>query len=298
VDEHVKEVNAEQQEMVASVNNDFQLMSRVLNDVLSLDKIRLGMLEPSIEPFRLDQTVTLAVNGFRSQAHALGLQLQLEADPKISELVLLGDAGRIQQLVGNLIGNSLKFTRQGGVTIVTRLLGIAGRNASMSMATTPTGPDGITPMVLPVEELNGPGSLRDVSSKGPSSSPTASSISSCHSQSRRSSVRPARNRAIVRFEIRDTGVGFSSQDVDENRLFSEYRQTKIGQKQGASGSGLGLALCRKFIEVFGGRLGVDSEPGKGSTFWWVLVMIHGAATRVADRTRLRFMQVRDSFPDS
>jgi signal transduction histidine kinase len=66
--------------------------------------------------------------------------------------------------------------------------------------------------------------------------------------------------------------------VDENRLFSEYRQTKIGQKQGASGSGLGLALCRKFIEVFGGRLGVDSEPGKGSTFWWVLVMILGAAT--------------------
>jgi signal transduction histidine kinase len=85
VDEHVKEVNAEQQEMVASVNNDFQLMSRVLNDVLSLDKIRLGMLEPSIEPFRLDQTVTLAVNGFRSQAHALGLQLQLEADPKMPE---------------------------------------------------------------------------------------------------------------------------------------------------------------------------------------------------------------------
>ena len=270
VDEHVREVDPEKQEMVTSVNNDFQLMSRVLNDVLSLDRIRLGFLEPSVEPFRLDRTVSLAVSGFRSQADALGLHLELESDPKISDLVLMGDAGRIQQLVGNLIGNSLKFTKQGGVTIVTRLLGIVGHNPPAATdTTTPTEPDIIAPILLPTEVSDGPDSIPEISSKRPSYSPTASSASSCHSGSRPTSVRPARNRAVVRIEVRDTGVGFSAQDVDENRLFSEYRQTKIGMKQGASGSGLGLALCRKFVEVFQGRLGVYSEPGKGSTFWYV-----------------------------
>jgi signal transduction histidine kinase len=54
-----------------------------------------------------------------------------------------------------------------------------------------------------------------------------------------------------------------------NRLFSPYVQTEIGRRQGGKGSGLGLALCMQIIRLCGGRLGVDSQVGQGSCFWYV-----------------------------
>jgi osomolarity two-component system sensor histidine kinase SLN1 len=262
-------MDKDKQDMVSSVTNDFQLMSRVLNDVLSLDRIALGMLEPSIEPFKFDQTVEQAVNGFRSQAQALKLDLKLEADPKIEELVLLGDSGRLRQLIENLTSNSFKFTREGSVTIVTKLLGIVGglmtpdRMADdLKLPTIKDDCEADQITVLPIR----PAELRASTSSDYRKYSTTSILSS-NAQSRSNSARGGPRRAIIRVEVRDTGVGFGPDDVKETELFSEYRQTKVGKKQGGSGSGLGLALCRKFIEVFGGRLGVESEAGQGSTFW-------------------------------
>ena len=55
-----------------------------------------------------------------------------------------------------------------------------------------------------------------------------------------------------------------------NRLFSPYVQTEIGRRQGGKGSGLGLALVRQIVKLSNGRLGVESEVGKGSMFWFEL----------------------------
>jgi len=55
-----------------------------------------------------------------------------------------------------------------------------------------------------------------------------------------------------------------------NRLFSPYVQTEIGRRQGGKGSGLGLALVRQIVKLSNGRLGVESEAGKGSMFWFEL----------------------------
>lgn len=55
-----------------------------------------------------------------------------------------------------------------------------------------------------------------------------------------------------------------------NRLFSPYVQTEIGRRQGGKGSGLGLALVRQIVKLSNGRLGVESEFGKGSMFWFEL----------------------------
>lgn len=55
-----------------------------------------------------------------------------------------------------------------------------------------------------------------------------------------------------------------------NRLFSPYVQTEIGRRQGGKGSGLGLALVRQIVKLSHGRLGVESEFGKGSMFWFEL----------------------------
>ena len=63
--------------------------------------------------------------------------------------------------------------------------------------------------------------------------------------------------------VSDTGVGIAKEDQDA--VFEEFRQVGAHEKR-VEGTGLGLALARKFIELHGGRIGVESEPGVGSTF--------------------------------
>ncbi|MBC7230912.1 MAG: PAS domain-containing protein [Actinobacteria bacterium] len=76
----------------------------------------------------------------------------------------------------------------------------------------------------------------------------------------------ARHDGVV-MEVEDTGVGISSED--QKRLFMEFTQVGEGERRGG-GTGLGLALSRKLVELHGGKIWVESEPGKGSTFSFLL----------------------------
>ena len=68
----------------------------------------------------------------------------------------------------------------------------------------------------------------------------------------------------VEIAVRDTGIGISAED--QARLFEEFRQVGKDAARKAEGTGLGLALTKKFIELHGGAIRVESAPGKGSTF--------------------------------
>lgn len=77
-------------------------------------------------------------------------------------------------------------------------------------------------------------------------------------------------RGIFRFEVQDTGVGISS-DM-KSTIFSAYNQAHKGQDKDIRSSGLGLAICRQLVQLFKGRIGVDSELGIGSTFHFEMVL--------------------------
>jgi signal transduction histidine kinase len=68
----------------------------------------------------------------------------------------------------------------------------------------------------------------------------------------------------VRVSVRDTGVGINPED--QARIFDEFQQAKHVGGKPVEGTGLGLTLSRKFVELQGGRIWVDSQPGQGSTF--------------------------------
>jgi signal transduction histidine kinase len=74
-------------------------------------------------------------------------------------------------------------------------------------------------------------------------------------------------------QVRDTGIGIKAKDI--NRLFTEFKQLDSGTARRFEGTGLGLALTKKIIEFQGGRIGVQSEPGKGSVFTVVLPVMTG-----------------------
>jgi signal transduction histidine kinase len=80
-------------------------------------------------------------------------------------------------------------------------------------------------------------------------------------------VRSARRNGEVLVSVVDTGPGIAADD--QERIFEEFQQTEVGAEQ-KEGTGLGLALCRKLVELHGGRIWVESELGAGATFTFTL----------------------------
>jgi len=66
--------------------------------------------------------------------------------------------------------------------------------------------------------------------------------------------------------VRDTGIGIAGED--QQRIFEEFRQ--VGRERSREGTGLGLTLTKRFVELHGGRIWLESSPGKGSTFAFTL----------------------------
>lgn len=220
-------------------------------------------------PFCFNKSIQLAALSHRAQADKAGIEFTVDLDPRISKLDrLVGDEMRLRQITSNLVSNALKFTQSGSVRLITSLLyptgSLNGKDTCREVVPISERQDRRLSTLSEVAQMSGfsprKGSACDVE-KGDVST-----------ELERNNYGPAKSfqkprKAVVRVEVRDTGVGIAKEDLDDGQLFSPYVQTEIGRRQGGKGSGLGLALIRQLIQLSGGRLGVDSQVGVGSTFW-------------------------------
>lgn len=187
-------VSAEQRENLDIINRSGKHLLSLINDVLDMAKIEAGQVALAVRPFDIDGLVRDVADMLRVRAEERGLQLRLEELPGFPRFIK-GDEEKLRQVIVNLVGNAIKYTRQG---VITLRLGLR--------------PDG-----------NGP-------------------------------------RIVI--EVEDSGVGIDQ--ADQARIFEPFVQ--VGKPATQKGTGLGLAIVREFVDLMGGSIGVESEPGKGSLF--------------------------------
>ena len=182
----------ERREYVAIVQENNELLLKLISDILDLSKIEAGTLEFNDVEFDVNQMCQEIVRSLSLKV--LDKPVELRFGDHLPECRLAGDKTRITQVLINFINNALKFTREGSVTLGYRC------------------DDGM----------------------------------------------------MLTFYVEDTGTGIPEQEQEQESVFERF----VKLNSFVQGTGLGLAISKSIVEQMGGRIGLNSEPGKGSCFWF------------------------------
>lgn len=107
----------EQKEFIEEAYRSALHLLNIINDVLDIAKIEAGKMQIELSPVRLDELLTDVENFTRTQAVQKGLSFEIQKPPTHDEVILFGNYQRLLQVMLNLVGNAIKFTHEGGVTI-------------------------------------------------------------------------------------------------------------------------------------------------------------------------------------
>ena len=195
-------LSLEQREYAEIIKISGDALLSIINDILDYSKIESGKLNLENIDFDLRESIEEVTDLLALKAHEKGLEYVALIQPEVPSF-LSGDQGRLRQILVNLVGNAIKFTDQGEVTIRV--------------------------------------SIEDEDT----------------------------THITLRFSVSDTGMGISSRNM--GRLFKSFSQVDGSATRKFGGTGLGLAISKQLAELMGGRIGVKSQEGKGSTFWFTAI---------------------------
>jgi PAS domain S-box-containing protein len=128
----------QQKEFLTAVRDSGEALLSVINDILDFSKIEAGRIVLDRAPFDLWESLGDTVKSFAFRAHTQGLELAFHIDPDVPRLVL-GDYGRLRQIIVNLIGNAIKFTEQGEVLLTVQRDSSAGDEVVLRFTVADTG---------------------------------------------------------------------------------------------------------------------------------------------------------------
>ncbi len=191
----------QQREYLNTVKHSAEALLGLLNDILDFSKIEAGKLELETIEFYLRDGLGDAMHTVQMAASQKGLELACLIPPDVPD-ALIGDPGRLRQIVVNLVGNAIKFTEQGEVVVA-----------------------------IMVDSLD-----EDV--------------------------------VHLHFVISDTGIGIPAEK--QQQLFKAFTQADSSTTRRFGGTGLGLAISMQLVSLMHGRIWVESEPGKGATFHFIV----------------------------
>jgi signal transduction histidine kinase/ActR/RegA family two-component response regulator len=189
---------SEQREYLEGVQSSADHLMELINDILDISKIEACRLVLENITFSLREVLDATLRPLAFRARQKGLSFDMVITDAVQDRII-GDPVRLRQVLTNLIGNSIKFTMQGGITLV-------------------------------IVEMNNNSS-----------------------------------ESMLEFCVQDTGIGISK--ADQTSLFEPFAQAESSTARRFGGTGLGLSIVRQLVDMMGGTVSVESEPGKGSTFY-------------------------------
>jgi CheY-like chemotaxis protein len=209
------DVDDNQRSILHTINKESDSLNDLINDILDFSKIEAGKLELEEVPFDLRVLFEDVAYSIALRAEQKGLQFISFLAPDVPSQ-LIGDPGRLRQILINLSGNALKFTNEGEIYI------------KGDMA----------------EDLG--------------------------------------ERVKIRVSVKDTGIGIPKDK--QAIIFESFTQADGSTTREYGGTGLGTTISKQLVGLMGGEIGVESEEGKGSTFWFTAV-ISKQTTQEAIRRR-------------
>jgi signal transduction histidine kinase/ActR/RegA family two-component response regulator len=191
------ELRDEHRQCLRMVKSAADNLLGIMNDLLDFSCLEVGRLELAPTDFSLHAAVEDTMRALAARAHQKGLKLVVEVSSEVPDS-LIGDAGRLRQVLLNLVGNAIKFTPAGEVAVCIK-------------------PDSL-----------------------------------------------AEDAVVVRFVVRDTGIGIPPQE--QGRIFRAFEQEDTSTTRSYDGTGLGLSIAASLVSLMQGSIYVESQPGMGSTF--------------------------------
>ena len=198
------DLTPEQREYAETARRSGEALLTVINDILDFSKIEAGKLQIEHIVFDLGLVIEDVNEMIAAKVEEKKLDLVLEYTPGVPRH-FIGDAGRIRQVVTNLVGNAIKFTPGGNVVVTV----------------------------------------------------------TCERQ--------IEHWALMRVSVTDTGIGIPKKKIGS--LFKQFSQVDGSTTRNYGGTGLGLAISKRLVNLMGGTIGVTSQPGEGSTFWFTLSLL-------------------------
>ncbi len=173
----------------------------IINDILDFSKIEAGKLSIEEVEFNLIKTLKSVYSSLALKIYEKKLELLIDIDPAVPKLIL-GDPGRLTQILINILGNAVKFTENGFI------------------------------------------------------------------ENKLFCLEKSEKQVILQFSIRDTGIGIPQQDLEN--IFDSFTQADGSITRQFGGTGLGTTISRQLVDLMGGKIWVESDYGKGSTFHFQL----------------------------
>ncbi len=229
-------LDSEQREYLNMVRASADSMMSIINDILDFSNIESGTLQLDPIDFELRQTIEHTLQTMALRAHQKGVELACSIDRAVPEF-MVGDPARLRQILVNLVGNAIKFTSEGEVVVEVELADCGLRIADCGS--------------IPGDDIVGK-TLRLPAESGESDNPE-------------SAIRnPQSDSVCLHFAIRDTGIGISPEK--QRRIFDAFTQADGSMTRNYGGTGLGLTITEQLVSLMEGRIWLESELGKGSTF--------------------------------
>ena len=194
--EQLKKLNIQNNNYIDAIQDSSEHLLQVINEILDYSRINSGKFSFEKSDFSINQTIDEVLRIVKLQAEKKNIDLCYNND-EIEESYISGDPFRLKQILLNLLGNAVKFTDKGQITV---------------------------------------------------------SISKEHIEGKENYI----------FTITDTGIGIPCKM--QQRIFEQFEQVDLPIEQRLKGTGLGLSITKALVEGQGGKISVESEPGKGSCF--------------------------------